>query len=321
MKSFEIAGIEVPNRYIQAPLAGYTSYPMRHMAYKFGCGLAYTEMVSCNALIYNNEKTIKMLPQFKEEGLVALQLFGGDINTVLSALDIVQVLPMHYDFLDFNFGCPVQKVLKQGAGSKWLERLDEMYELLRLLTSKSIKPVICKIRLGFKDFNYLQVAKLCEDAGVKAIAVHGRTQKEGFAGEVHYSKIREIKNEISIPVIANGNISSDNILEVGNLTASDAFMIGRAAIGNPKIFKDLIDIENGVAPSNKDIHKQAELCLEHLEYEIKDKGEHLACEIMRGISAMYFKGFVDSKTIRTKLVNCSSYEDYCSVLLPLIQSA
>ena len=153
MNIFEIAGIKLSSVYVQAPLAGYTSYAMRSLAADNGCSLTYTEMISCNALVYESKKTKLMLPLHKEKVPVALQLFGGDKETVLQAIKIVEK-EAYYDFLDFNIGCPVPKVYKQGAGSSWLNREDELIDLLEAMCKISSKPVIVKIRLGI-DMNHL----------------------------------------------------------------------------------------------------------------------------------------------------------------------
>ena len=320
MKKLEIAGIELKTPYIQAPLAGYTSYACRKLAYRYGCSLAYTEMISSQALVYESKRTKEMLPKHKEEGLVALQLFGGDKDVVLKSIEIVEK-EAYYDFLDFNIGCPVPKVFKQGAGSAWLGREDELIDLVTEMCKVSTKPVIVKVRLGLdKDhMNYLELCKRLEKAGVKAIAVHGRTRKELFSGKVHYDAIREIREALTIPVIANGDISLENIDEVREETGCDLFMIGREAIGNPTIFRNLVLKDEGkevVTTRNKD--EQRELILEHLRELIKEVGdEKKASELMRGIACFYLKGLTDAKKIKIGLVKASSYKEYETILKDL----
>lgn len=317
MKEFSIDGITIKNRYVQAPLAGYTSYAMRSLDYKYGCGLAYSEMISATAICYGNDKTLEMLPYKKEEGLLALQLFGGDINNVLQAIKYIDA-HCEYDFLDFNFGCPVPKVIKQNAGSSFLTRQEDMYLLVRKMVEICSHPVICKIRLGFKDFNYLSTSKLIQDAGAKAIAVHGRTQKEGFVGEVHYDMIGEIKKQLTIPVIANGNIDVDNIDLVEKITNADAFMFGRASMGYPKLFEDLINYENNLPIREKTKKEQARCMLEHLHLLIEEKGEKMACQLFRGIACFYLKGIDQAKELKTKLIKCSSLKEFEDILIPLV---
>ena len=317
MKTFTIAGYEMPSIYVQAPLAGYTAFAMREMDRRYGPILTYTEMTSSNALDYGSIRTEAMLPVKKEGGPLALQLFGGDKDTVYRAVSFLNDHAV-YDFLDFNFGCPAKKVLRQKAGSYWLKEPEEMYDLIRHIVILSSRPVIAKIRIGYKDINALLTAKLLEQAGVKAIAVHGRTTEEGFVGPVHYDVIRDVKKEVKIPVIANGSISLDNIKEVEALTGADAFMFGRESLGNPKLFEDLINQEEGKPLRKRDIKEQAQNILDHLQMLQEEKGEELACILMRGISAFYMKGFENVKQLKIKLVRSSSKEDYENILRPII---
>jgi len=314
MITFKIAGKEIKNRYVLAPLAGYTSFAMREMSRNYGAGLVYTEMTSSSALVYSNEKTFKMIPQVGEDSVV-LQLFGGDKETIIKSIPIAEANGK-YDFLDFNCGCPVKKVLKQNAGSAWLQREEELYDLAREMVKVSVKPVIFKIRLGFtnENRNYLQVAKLLENAGVQAITVHGRTKAEGFSGEVDYKAIAEIKNEIKIPVIANGNISLENIDQVMEITKADAYMIGRGSIGNPKIFEDLINHELGLPiriATKENLIDDATL---HLNLLIEEFGEDTACKLMRGFISLYLKGIKNIKPYKMELVRASSKKEYIDIL-------
>jgi len=318
MKTFNIAGLEIKNRYVQAPLAGYTTFAMRQMGRNYGAGLTYTEMTSCTALNYHNKKTYNMMPHKKEEGPVAFQIFGGDEENILKSVKYIND-NAEFDFLDFNCGCPAKKVLKQHAGSYWLKRQDELYSLLRQMVEISSHPVIVKIRIGFDSIQALTIGKLIQDAGVKCLAVHGRTTKEGFVGPVHYDVIGELKKELNIPIIANGNIDVNNIDEVEKITSADAFMIGRGAMGNPKIFEDLINHEENKPLRQADIYEQSENIMNHLRMQIEEKGEELACSVMRGISTFYLKGLPDVKALKIQLVRCSSYDDYLNVLKPYLK--
>lgn len=313
MKSFTIAGIEIKNTYVQAPLAGYTTFAMREMARKYGAGLTYTEMTSANAIDFQNRRTFDMLPEVKESGPLAFQLFGGDKFTILQAVKYAQEHAC-YDFLDFNLGCPAKKVLKQRAGSYWLKNASDLYDLMRAIVETSSRPVIAKIRVGFDTINAPVIGKILEEAGVSALAVHGRTTKEGFVGPVHYDVIGELKKELKIPVIANGNISLDNISQVKEITNADAFMFGRGAIGYPKIFEDLASLEEGKPVREKNLAEQVNCVLTHLDLLIQEKGEKEACILMRGIAPMYLKGMDNMKEIRTQVVRCSSAQEYKDIL-------
>lgn len=319
-RTFSIAGIEIPNRYVLAPLAGYTDFSLRKLASDYGAGLVYTEMESCESLIYDSQATLNDLRathrDAKEGGRtkLALQIFGGKQESILHSIPLVEE-QASYDFLDFNVGCPVPKVMRQQAGSYWLNRLDELYSLLEKMVSISKKPVIVKIRIGFNEIMDVRtVARKIEAAGVRAIAVHGRTRKEGFLGPVHYDVIRAIKESVSIPVIANGGIDERNFLSVLEETRADAVMIGQRAIGYPKVFRDMVAREEGRACEETTFEGQLSDLWKHLLLIYSVKEEKPASDIMRGISIRYLKGFDHTKDIRLALVQCRSLDDYRRVL-------
>ena len=207
MKKFSIGGIELSNRYIQAPLAGYTNRAMRKLAYLHGAALTYTEMISASAIYYNNVKTFDMIPTKKEDGLLALQLFDGEIDKILYAVKKVDEIGV-YDFLDFNMGCPVLKVIKQRAGSYWLKREEELYELFKTLVNNSSRPVILKTRIGFdrNNVNILRVLDIAHSAGISAVAIHGRTRSEFYSGKVDYDIIKCAQEKNLMPIIASGDL-------------------------------------------------------------------------------------------------------------------
>ncbi len=320
MKPFSIAGIEIKNRYVLAPLAGFTDYAMRKLSYDYGAGLLYTEMESCEALCFNSKLTIEDIKNTKldkancPDGKLALQIFGGKEESILKSIPIVEEYG-DYDFLDFNCGCPVPKVIKQHAGSYWLNREDELIPLLKRMVSISSKPVIIKIRIGYTQIqDIVPLCKRIEDTGVKAIAVHGRTRNEFFSSAVHYDVIRDIKKNVSIPVIANGEITEDNFLDVLNETNADAVMIGQHAIGYPKIFSDMIAKEENRQVVEKTLSGQLNDLRKHLDLIFSIKDERSASSIMRSFAVNYVKGFSDSKKYRNLLVHCSSKEEYFSVI-------
>lgn len=320
MKPFTIAGIEIPNRYVLAPLAGYSDYSMRKICSDNGAGLVYTEMESCESLYYKSKATQKDLLDThldrKTEGntKIALQIFGGKKDIILKSIPLFESLG-EYDFLDFNCGCPVPKVIRQNAGSSWLNREDELVDLMKDMVSLSKKPVIIKIRIGFSSLmNIVPLCKRLEEVGVQAIAVHGRTRSEMFSGDVHYDVIRDIKRNLSIPVIANGNIDSKNFQDIFLKTEADALMIGQKAIGYPKVFENMCRLEEGKEPLEDSLSRQVNDLKKQLDliYSIKD--EHQASGIMRSVSVHYLKGFENAKRYRSALVHCESKEEYQLVL-------
>lgn len=314
-KTFKIGSIELANRYVLAPMAGYTNHSLRTLVKEAGAGLTYTEMISATALMYGNHKTFDMLPRDKSEKPLALQLFGGDIDAVIKSIPIVEKEAV-YDFLDFNMGCPVPKVMKQKAGSFWLKRTDEVYDLLHKMVQTSRKPVVIKIRAGFdsKNINALEIGKIAESAGVSAIALHARTRDEYYQGKPHYEIIKDLKETLSIPVIANGNIDLSNIDEVSDYTKADAFMIGRSCLGNPLIFRDFIDHEDGRDIKQRDAHEQLDLMTRHLNLLVEEMGEKNAVRYFRGLAVLYVKGFINAKNLKQALVSMETMEDYKRII-------
>ncbi|MFA6830022.1 MAG: tRNA-dihydrouridine synthase [Bacilli bacterium] len=320
MKEFSIAGITMKNRYVLAPLAGFTDYSLRRMCADYGSSLVYTEMSSCEALYYHSQATIKDVEDTRldkrdfPETRVALQIFGGKKDIILASIPLFEKYG-DYDFLDFNCGCPVPKVVKQNSGSQWLNRPEELIETMKEIVRISSKPVIIKVRIGFNTI--IDMPALCkklQEVGVQAIAVHGRTRKEGFAGEVHYDEIRKIREAVSIPIIANGGIDETNSLEVLEETQAQAIMIGQRAIGYPKVFQDLIAREEGHPLSKMTMASQIEDLKKHLHLIFSIKDEKRASDIMRGISTHYIRGFTNCSQIRSALVHCSTLEEYLQVL-------
>jgi len=320
MASFVLGGIQIKNDLVQAPLAGYTDYAMRSMATDYGAGLVYTEMESCESLYYCAKPTLHDLAETKmdkkrnPDEKLALQIFGGKSDIVLSSIPIFEKYG-DYDFLDFNCGCPVPKVIRQRAGSFWLTRTDELVDLASKMVKASSKPVIFKMRIGFDSL--LDMPSLCkrlEDVGVQGFAIHGRLRSEYFSGPVHYDVIKAIKEKVSVPVIANGEITETNFQEVLKKTGADAVMIGQHAMGYPKIFEDMNRIEQGLTPNKTTLEGQIGDLRKHLDLIFSVKEEHQAAGIMRSISLKYLKGFDDIKKVRLELVHCETLAQYLDVL-------
>jgi len=320
MRSFDIAGIPVPNRYVLGPMAGITDYSFRKVCSDCGAGLVYSEMESCDAIVYRSEATkedaLATHLDKKSEGetKLAFQIFGGKPEFVLKSIPIFESLA-EFDFLDFNCGCPVPKVLKQGSGSRWLQRQDELIDLLGKMVEVSHHPVIVKVRTGFdSEIDLPALARRMEDVGVQAIAIHGRTRNQFFSGPVNYSLIRKVKESVSIPVLANGGIDDQNAASVLEQTGADAVMIATKALGYPKVFENLIRKEEGKDPLPDSLLRQIDDLEKHIELVFSYKDSKKASDILRGISTHYIRGFENSATIRASLVHCTRKEDYLSLL-------
>lgn len=241
-KMFKIGNIELKNNIVIAPMAGISNSAFRRIVKEMGAGLIYAEMVSDKAIIYDNEKTKQMLYLTAEERPIAQQIFGSDIESFTESAKIVYE-QMKPDIIDINMGCPVPKIaIKSQAGSALLKNPDKIKKIVKSVVQAVPCPVTVKIRSGWdeKSINAKLVAKICEEAGASAITIHGRTRKQGYSGNVDLDIIKEVKESVNIPVIANGDIkdiaSAKKMLEY---TKCDAIMIGRATLGNPWLIKKI----------------------------------------------------------------------------------
>jgi tRNA-dihydrouridine synthase B len=320
METFSIAGMELRNRYVLGPMAGFSDYSLRKITADYGASLVYTEMESAEALVYQSAATLEDLkmtfldkktePQTK----LALQIFAGKKDILLQAIPLCEA-NADYDFLDFNAGCPVPKVVRQNAGSAWLKRPEELIDVLQAMVQVSRKPVILKIRIGFDaPMDIVSLARKAEAVGVSAIAIHGRTRNEGFAGPVHYEMIHAVKAAVAIPIIANGGIDADNAQTVLGETQADALMIAQKAIGYPRIFEDLVDAEEGRPILKATLTSQLSDLQKQLELIFATKEERQAADIMRGVSVRYLKGFENASIYRNKLIKCRTLKDYMTLL-------
>lgn len=316
VKTFQIAGVTLNNRYVQAPLAGFSTVTMRNFAHRYGAGLAYTEMVSANALYYGSKESLQDLRETRQdEGPLALQLFGYEVDHIRRAVEIVE-REAKFTFLDFNLGCPVPKVMKQNAGSHLLKDLPTLYSVMRALVTSSHHPVVAKTRLGFSDPDEIvSIVKVLESAGVNAIAIHGRTRNEFYTGRSHYDKIALAKAAVSIPVIANGDIGLENVAEVFAATKADAVMVGRAAIGNPLIFKDFIDLEEGRDLDRRTYRENMGILKEYIDYSYGfEHDSHKVSLALRSVAPAFLTGLPSVKKVRSLLVHCSAREEYLNLI-------
>lgn len=226
---------------ILSPMAGVTDVAFRALCKKYGAGLTYTEFVSGTAITRGYENSMKMLQVDPIENPVAIQLFGSSVDDVVEAAKLVE---NKFDIIDVNCGCPAWKVIKTGAGSEMLKKPDEIAKFIRKLVDNVNKPITVKIRAGIdkNNINAVKVAKLIEDAGASAIAIHGRTQQQGYSGKSDWNIIKEVKESVNIPVIGNGDVfTPEDFKEKLEFSNVDAIMIARGAIGNPFIFQQIND--------------------------------------------------------------------------------
>ena len=315
----KIGNVEIKGKVIPAPLAGYTNSAYRKILLDFKAAFCVSEMISDCALIYHNKETLEMLKIPFYDHPVALQIFGGKKETILEGAKII-FANSKCDFLDVNLGCPVNKVIKGNAGSSWLKkgREDELEDMMTSLVKISPIPIFAKIRLGWtkEDINCLDIAKRLERAGVKLIAIHGRTRSEFYEGKANHSYAKKIKEVVNVPIAINGDIDSPlKAKELLDETRADFVMIGRAALGDPSIIKRIDTYLNeGILLDNPTLDMQKEYCIKHYLALKELKGEYKALHELRSAAPLYFKGFSFSKKTRIALTKMEKEADFYEAL-------
>lgn len=311
MKTLKIGTVELENPYILAPMAGVTDLPFRLLCKEQGAGLLCMEMVSAKAIQYNNKNKKALLEIHPEELPVSLQLFGSDPDVISEIAKRIEELP--FSILDINMGCPVPKIVKNGEGSALMKNPKLVYEIVRKTARAIQKPVTVKIRKGFDDtcINAVEIAKIIEDAGGKAVAVHGRTREQYYSGKADWDIIRQVKEAVSIPVIGNGDVvSGESAIAIQKETGCDGVMIGRGAQGNPWIFSELLEYERtGKMPLRPSVEAIKKMMIRHAQLQMQYKGEYLGIREMRKHVSWYTSGLPNSAKLRDEINRVESYEE------------
>lgn len=309
----KLGNVSLNNSLIIAPMAGITNAAFRDLCIEFGAGLVCCEMVSDKAIFYKNEKTAKMI-DVGDSHPVSLQLFGSDPETMAYAAKILDK-ESACDIIDINMGCPVNKVIKTGAGSALMKNEDLAVEIVKRVLENTSKPVTVKMRLGydFSHINYLSLALKLENTGIKAITLHGRTRSQMYEGNANWDHIKLLHESISLPVIGNGDIKSlDDFIKYKDY--ADGIMIGRGIVGNPFLIKEINDYQKGLTVSSYSYTDKFKMCLRHAEKLCELKGENKAIREMRGLAPHYISGLYKSTVYKNLMSSLETYDDLVKLL-------
>ena len=316
-KPFQIGDIIMDNRVVLAPMAGICNSAFRLTVKEFGAGLVYAEMISDKALNIRNKKTLDMLYIDERENPMTLQIFGGDKENLVEAAKFVDKNTTA-DIIDINMGCPVNKIIKCEAGAKWLLDPNKIYEMVSAVVDAVDKPVSVKMRIGWDDERVFAVenAQAAERAGAAAIAMHGRTRVQMYEGKANWDVLAEVKKNISIPFIANGDVETpEDAKRILEHTKADAVMIGRAALGNPwMMYQTVKYLESGELMPEPSVREKMDVCLLHFERLKALKGEKVAVREMRKHASWYLKGIRGNGKIRNA-INLAETEQELRALL------
>ncbi|EFK09529.1 putative tRNA-dihydrouridine synthase B [delta proteobacterium NaphS2] len=295
----KIGALSLKNRLIMAPMAGITNPPFRQIVRELGAGLTVTEMVSAVGLSRGHQKTFHYLESVAREKPVAVQIFGAD--PVIMAAAAEKAVSKGADLVDINMGCPARKVIKNGSGGALLRSPSAIERMVTAVRKACTIPLTVKIRAGWspEEANFLEITDILEDCGVDAVTVHPRFVKQGFSGRADWRIIREIKKRLTIPVIGNGDVSRPEMaLEMRKETGCDGVMIGRGALGNPWIFRQILDLEKGIGAQPPDLFERKRIIRLHFSLLSRMMGEYVAAKMMRAQLLWYTKGLPHSSRFR-----------------------
>ena len=302
-----IGSLKIKNNVILAPMAGISDLPFRMMAREAGCALAFTEMISANGLVRGIEKSQQYMKSCIDDKPLGVQIFGNDPTTMADAVRIVD--DYGADLIDLNMGCPVKKVVKNGAGAALLKDPGLVSQILESVRKATRKPLTVKIRSGWnlQSINAVQIARIAEQQGIDAVFVHARTAVQGFAGSADWRIIEEVKNSVGIKVIGNGDVKSGaDAWRMIKMTGCDGVMIGRGALGNPWIFNEAFNYQSTVQTHSEPVlNERKEMILRHLERETIFLGQKEAVKRFRKHLLWYTKGIRGGASFRSRVTTIS----------------
>lgn len=318
IKTLKIGNVELKNQLVLAPMAGFTDSAFRILCKKFGASLTYTEMISSLGICFKNEKTYSLLKTLPDEHPITVQFFGSHVSKMVQAAKIVEEIG--FDIIDINMGCPAPKILKGNSGGALLKDL----KLIENILSETVKavsiPVTIKIRIGYMpdEIVAIEVSKIAESCGVKAIAVHGSTVIQKERGGKNWEAIKKVKENVKIPIIANGGVKTPkDVTKLLEYTRADAVMIGRAALGRPWFFKEAIKSLNG---ENENLTKKIDISLlfetlfEQIKLEREIKNDYTAVRELRKHIPYYLKDLPQSGKVKDSINKAQSTEEMLKIL-------
>ena len=310
IRTLQIGNVTLENNLILAPMAGVSALPFRLLCREQGAGLVCMEMVSAKAILYKNRNTEELLTIDPKEHPVSLQLFGSDPDIISEIAKQIEERP--FDILDLNMGCPVPKVVNNGDGSALMKNPRLAGEIIEKTARAIKKPLTVKIRKGFDDahVNAVELAHIAQESGAAAVAVHGRTREQYYAGHADWDIIRQVKEAVSIPVIGNGDIRTpEDVATMAEQTGCDGYMIARGAEGNPWIFRQILHyFETGEHLSRPDFSEVTEMLLRHAKMQIDCKGDYTGIREIRKHAAWYTAGYRNSSKLRGRINEVENYE-------------
>lgn len=300
-----------------APMAGVTDTPYRILAREMGCPLVYSEMISDKGINYRNEHTLNMLHTEPRERPIALQLFAGEPDSAARAAEYVTSLQCA-DILDFNMGCPAPKIVKNHEGSALLRDPERAYKILCALVQATDMPVTVKMRIGWdkNSINIMEMAQLAQEAGVQAIAIHGRTREQFYRDHADWEIIGKVREKLQIPIIANGDVRNvEDLQKIRQVTGCEAVMVGRAAQGNPWIFRQLTEfLRTGAVLPGPTMEERKEIIIRHLDMLLEFKGDYIGPREMRKHATWYTRGIKGSAELRCLFNQATTRDDFLRIL-------
>lgn len=315
----KIGNLTLPTNVLLAPLAGISDSSFRMLCREFGARFTFVEMINARAISHKSKKTKKMLRTDPRDRPIGLQLVGAETEYLLRALDIIEPYP--FDLLDFNVACPVRKVWRRGEGAALMKNPQKLKEILEAIVQRWPRPVTIKIRSGCDpgSQNAPDIARLAEDAGVKAVFIHGRDREQFYKGTVDYKIIAAAKKNVRIPVIASGDVwSATHAKKMFDETGCDGILVARGALGHPWIFREIdAALQNKPLPAPPTVNDILDTMLHHLDLCVDEHGEKNAVPIMRKFVGWYLKGQKNARAIRSKISALKTRSDMIEAIAPL----